>query len=55
MDGKDDCTGYFIHRAALSWKDESLFDGKDVIDGPAEPEIHDHLQCKSKHIYDRLW
>ena len=48
MDGKNDSTNYFIRRAALSWKDESTFDGKDVIDGHTEPEICNHLQC-SKH------
>ena len=45
MDGKNDSTNYFIRRAALSWKDESAFNGKDVIDGYAEPEICNHLSA----------
>ena len=43
MDGKDDGTNYFIRRAALSWKGESAFDGKDVIDRHAKTEIRNHL------------
>lgn len=36
-------TNYFVSGAALSWKDEASFDGADVVDGDAEPEVRDDL------------
>jgi hypothetical protein len=35
--------GNFVSGAALSWKDEASFDGADVVDGDAEPEVRDDL------------